>query len=249
MHYYQFNMRCNEFNKHYIRFPKLPAQTCKPNQLPWRINVSSHKEYNCVYTVSHSLTTVVIILSTATSCRLVDHINAVHLPTAHTRGLSEKRSCLAKYGTWMDMCHILNEQPASAKHRKHSKLCTLPQRTMITINTNFPWRMGLPSRTFQQPFSKLRKLVTRRNMQDHWNAVGIALLLRLSKKQNMFVQSTVSHYYILIRTHSVLYTTVHYRAFTTAIMQTSATTENRLTVTLLRQAFSSCFEIRNSRTQ
>jgi len=119
MHYYQFNMHCNQFNKHYIRFPKLPAQTCKPNQLPWRINVPADTAYNCVYTVSHCLTTVVIILSTATSCRL-DHINAVHLPTAHTRGGSDKRSCLAKYGTWMDMYHILNEPPASVKPRKHS---------------------------------------------------------------------------------------------------------------------------------
>jgi len=42
---------------------------------------------------------------------------------------------------------------------------------------------------------------------------------------------------------------VHYRACNTAIMQTSATKENRLTVTLLRQAISCCFDIRNSRTE
>ena len=123
MHYYQFNMHCNQFNKHYIWFPKLPAQTWNPNQLHWRTNVPEDTEYNFVYTVSHCLTTVVITLFTATSFRLFDHINEIHLPTAHTRGGSDKRSCLAKYGTWMGMCHILNEPPATVKRRKPSKLC------------------------------------------------------------------------------------------------------------------------------
>ena len=85
-------------------------------------------------------------------------------------------------------------------------------------------------------------------MLDHWNAVETAPLLRVSKKQNMFVQSTVSHDNVPIRVHSALYTTVHYCACTTAIMHTSATTENRRTVTFLRQAFSCCFDIRNKRT-
>ena len=126
MHYYQFNIHCNQFNKNYIRVPKLPAQTCKPNELLSRINVPADTEFNCVYTVSHCLSTVVIISLPATSFRLLDHINAAHLPTAHTRGGSDKRSCLAKYWTWMDMCHIVNEPPASVKRRKHSKICILP---------------------------------------------------------------------------------------------------------------------------
>jgi len=63
------------------------------------------------------------------------------------------------------------------------------------------------------------------------------------------VQSTVSHDYISIRTHSVLHISVHYRAGNTAIMQTSATKKNRRTVTLLRQTFSCCFDIRISRTE
>jgi len=65
----------------------------------------------------------------------------------------------------------------------------------------------------------------------------------------MFLQSTVSHEYVPIRSHSVLHTTVHYLAFTTTIMQTSATTENRVALTLLRKAFSCCFDIRHSRTE
>jgi len=126
MHYYQFNTHCKQYNKHYIRFPKLPAQSCKPNKLPWRINVPGYKECNCVNTVSHCLTTVDISLSTAASCRLVDHIKAVHLPTAHTRGGTENRSSLAKCGNRIDMCNIRNEPPASVKRRKHSKFCILP---------------------------------------------------------------------------------------------------------------------------
>jgi hypothetical protein len=89
---------------------------------------------------------------------------------------------------------------------------------MFTIKTNFPRRMGLPSSTKQEASLIPRKLVTRRVMQDYWNAVGTTLLLRLSKKQSMFVQSTLSHDYILIFPQSVLHTPVHYRACTTAIM-------------------------------
>ena len=62
MHYYQFNMQWNQFNKLYIRFPKLPAQSCKPNHLPWRINVPADKDYNCICRVSHSLPTEVLII-------------------------------------------------------------------------------------------------------------------------------------------------------------------------------------------
>jgi len=145
MHYNKFNIHCNHFNKHYNRFPKLPAKTCKPNQLPWRI---------CVYTVSHYLTTTVIILSTATSCRLVVHINAVHLPTAHTRGGSDKRSCLAKSGTWLDMYHILNEPPASVKRREHSKHCILPAVYDVHNKHKFSLKNGTavlnyPTRLFE----------------------------------------------------------------------------------------------------
>ena len=163
--------------------PKLPTQTCKPNQLPWRMNVPEDKECNCVYTVPHCLTTVDITLSTATSYRFVDHINAVHLPTAYTRGGSENRSSLAKYGNRMDMCHILNEPPASVKRRKHSKLCILTAVYDVQINTNFPRKIGLTSWTTQKAPSKVRKLVTSRNMEDHRNAVGTTLLLRVSKKK------------------------------------------------------------------
>ena len=142
MHYYQYNMQCNQFNKHYIRFPKLSAQTCKQNHLPWRINVPADTEYVSVYTVSHCLPTVVIILLTATFYRLVDHINAFHLPTAHTRGGSDKRSSLAKYGTWMEMCHILIELPASVKRKENSTLCILPAVYDVEIKKSFSLKNG-----------------------------------------------------------------------------------------------------------
>jgi hypothetical protein len=146
------------------------------------------------------------------------------------------------------MYRIPNEPPASVKCREHSKFCILPKVYDVHNKQFFPWRMGLPSWTTQQDSSKRRKLVTRRNMPDHWNAVGTALLLRVSKEQNMFVKSTVSHDYVPIRTYSALHTTVHYCACTTAVMQTPATTVNRRTVTFLIQAFCCCFDIGNSRT-
>jgi hypothetical protein len=146
------------------------------------------------------------------------------------------------------MYHILNEPPASVKCWKHWKLCILPAVYDVHNKHQFFLRNGAvvlnyPTRLFETLVTSYKSYYAR-PLECGRNCTATT---SVQKTKHVRKIQSIARLCPYSYPH-VLYTTVHYCACTTAIMQTPAKTVNRRTMTLLLQAFSCCFHIRNSRT-